>query len=83
MDMELRKELREFVQWQKERKLLKDPLTIDYELADSYLERNTYSEDEVIHIIDQTVDKFYKHYYSLTKAEMKKDWFNQIKRNKL
>tara|TARA_B110000902_G_scaffold30049_1_gene32387 strand:- start:260 stop:511 length:252 start_codon:yes stop_codon:yes gene_type:complete len=83
MDMGLRKELREFVQWQKERKLLKDPLTIDYELAESYLERNMYSEDEVIHIIDQTVDKFYKHYYSLTKAEMKKDWFNQIKRNKL
>ena len=40
MDMELRKELREFVQWQKERNLLRDTLTIDYELAESYLERN-------------------------------------------
>ena len=34
----LRKKLRDFIVWQKQHNLLKDPLTIDYELADTYLE---------------------------------------------
>tara|TARA_R110000803_G_scaffold180576_1_gene243020 strand:+ start:278 stop:538 length:261 start_codon:yes stop_codon:yes gene_type:complete len=36
--MELRKELRDFINWQRHLNLLKDPLTIDYELAETYLE---------------------------------------------
>jgi hypothetical protein len=42
MNMQLRKELREFIKWQLKNNLLKEPLTIDYELAESYLE----SEDQ-------------------------------------
>ena len=38
MNMELRKELRDFINWQRHLNLLKDPLTIDYELAETYLE---------------------------------------------
>ena len=37
-DIISRKELRDFIVWQKQHNLLKDPLTIDYELADTYLE---------------------------------------------
>ena len=36
--MNLRKELRDFINWQRHNNLLKDPLTIDYELAETYLE---------------------------------------------
>lgn len=36
--MQLKKELREFIKWQLKHNLLKEPLTIDYELAESYLE---------------------------------------------
>ncbi|MFT6125874.1 MAG: hypothetical protein ACJAVA_000316 [Flavobacteriaceae bacterium] len=35
--MNLRKELRDFINWQRHNNLL-DPLTIDYELAETYLE---------------------------------------------
>ena len=38
LDIVLRKKLRDFIVWQKQHNLLKDPLTIDYELADTYLE---------------------------------------------
>tara|TARA_R110000737_G_scaffold18977_1_gene37067 strand:+ start:520 stop:660 length:141 start_codon:yes stop_codon:yes gene_type:complete len=38
MNMQLRKELREFIKWQLKNNLLKEPLTIDYELAESYLD---------------------------------------------
>lgn len=38
MDMRLRKILRDFINWQRHKDILKDPLTIDYELAESYLE---------------------------------------------
>ena len=37
-DIVLRKKLRDFIVWQKQHNLLKDTLTIDYELADTYLE---------------------------------------------
>jgi hypothetical protein len=36
--MNLRKELRDFIYWQRNNDLLKDQLTIDYELAETYLE---------------------------------------------
>ena len=39
-----------------------------------------YSEDEVGDIIEQTIEKFYKHFYYLTKAEMKDIWFEQFKK---
>lgn len=38
MDMKLRAILRDFIRWQGHNDLLKDPLTIDYELAETYLE---------------------------------------------
>jgi hypothetical protein len=38
MDLKLRKILRDFITWQRHNDLLKDPLTIDYELAETYLE---------------------------------------------
>jgi len=40
-----------------------------------------YSEEEVKDIVNQTIDKFYKHTYSdKTKAEMKVLWFEQFKK---
>ena len=38
-----------------------------------------YSEEEVKDIVEQTIEKFYKHFYTLTKAEMKEQWFEQFK----
>ncbi len=38
MDMKLRKILRDFINWQGSKDLLKNPLTVDYELAEAYLE---------------------------------------------
>lgn len=38
MDMKLRKVLRDFINWQGKNDLLKNELTIDYELAETYLE---------------------------------------------
>jgi hypothetical protein len=40
----------------------------------------SYSEEEVKDIIGQTIEKFYKHRYTLTKAEMKEQWFEQFKK---
>lgn len=40
-----------------------------------------YSQDEVKDIIEQTIEKFYKHTYAdKTKAEMKELWFEQFKK---
>ncbi|QQO97062.1 hypothetical protein Nekkels1_59 [Cellulophaga phage Nekkels_1] len=39
MDMKLRKELRDFINWQIENDMLKNKLTIDYEVAETYLEQ--------------------------------------------
>jgi hypothetical protein len=40
-----------------------------------------YSEEEVKDIIEQTIEKFYKHTYAdKTKAEMKELWFEQFKK---
>jgi hypothetical protein len=40
----------------------------------------SYSEEEVKNIVDETIEKFYKHFYTLTKAEMKEKWFEQFKK---
>ena len=40
----------------------------------------SYSEEEVKNIVDETIEKFYKHFYTLTKAEMKEQWFEQFKK---
>jgi hypothetical protein len=40
-----------------------------------------YSEEEVRNIVEQTIEKFYKHIYSdKTKSEMKELWFEQFKK---
>ena len=40
-----------------------------------------YSEEEVRDIVEQTIEKFYKHTYAdKTKAEMKELWFEQNKK---
>jgi len=38
MDMKLRKILIDFINWQGSKDLLKNELTVDYELAETYLE---------------------------------------------
>jgi hypothetical protein len=43
-------------------------------------QERSYSEEEVKDIIGQTIEKFYKHHYTLTKAEMKEQWFEQFKK---
>jgi len=44
-------------------------------------EKNKYSEEEVKDIVEQTIEKFYKHRYSdKTKSEMKELWFEQFKK---
>ncbi len=43
-------------------------------------QERSYSEKEVKDIVDETIEKFYKHFYTLTKAEMKEQWFEQFKK---
>jgi hypothetical protein len=43
-------------------------------------QERSYSEEEVKDIVEQTIEKFYKHFYTLTKAEMKEQWFEQFKK---
>jgi hypothetical protein len=43
-------------------------------------QKRSYSEEEVKNIVEQTIEKFYKHFYTLTKAEMKEQWFEQFKK---
>lgn len=38
--MTIKKILRDFIKWQIENDMLKDELTIDYEIAESYLDEN-------------------------------------------
>ena len=40
----------------------------------------SYSEEEVRNIVEQTIEKFYKHRYVETKSEMKELWFEQFKK---
>ena len=42
--------------------------------------KQMYSEEEVRNIVEQTIEKFYKHIYVETKSEMKELWFDQIKK---
>jgi hypothetical protein len=43
--------------------------------------KQMYSEEEVRNIVEQTIEKFYKHIYSdKTKSEMKELWFEQFKK---
>ena len=48
MDMKLRKELRDFISWQIENDMLKDELTIDYEIAEYYLEETSIKHKKYI-----------------------------------
>ena len=43
-------------------------------------DKNMYSEEEVRNIVEQTIEKFYKHRYVETKSEMKELWFEQFKK---
>jgi hypothetical protein len=43
-------------------------------------QERSYSEEEVKDIVEQTIEKFYKHFYTLTKAEMKEQLFEQFKK---
>jgi hypothetical protein len=43
-------------------------------------DKNKYSEEEVSNIVEQTIEKFYKHIYVETKSEMKELWFEQFKK---
>jgi len=75
--------------WSIKRNIFSDPVKAN-ELADSAKEdfikganwqkERSYSEEEVKDIVEQTIEKFYKHIYSLTKVEMKKEWFKQFKK---
>jgi hypothetical protein len=42
--------------------------------------KQMYSEEEVRNIVEQTIEKFYKHIYVETKSEMKELWFEQFKK---
>jgi hypothetical protein len=61
-------------------------VTIQYALQEAFIEgakwqqERMYSEEEVTNIIEQTIEKFYKHFYTLTKSEMKEEWFKQFKK---
>jgi hypothetical protein len=43
-------------------------------------QERSYSEEEVRNIVEQTIEKFYKHRYVETKSEMKELWFEQFKK---
>jgi len=51
-----------------------------FKLGAEWQQERMYSEEEVINIIEQTIEKFYKHFYTLTKSEMKEEWFEQFKK---
>tara|TARA_R110000822_G_scaffold207971_3_gene343925 strand:+ start:4234 stop:5079 length:846 start_codon:yes stop_codon:yes gene_type:complete len=47
----------------------------------NWYKEKSYNEAEVKDIVEQTIEKFYKHLYSLTKEEMKSEWFKQFKKS--
>jgi hypothetical protein len=51
-----------------------------FEEGAKWQQERSYSEEEVKYIVDETIEKFYKHFYTLTKAEMKEQWFKQFKK---
>ena len=52
----------------------------DFIRGAKWQQKRSYSEEEVKNIVDETIEKFYKHFYTLTKAEMKEQWFEQFKK---
>ena len=52
----------------------------DFMEGAKWQQERSYSEEEVKDIVEQTIEKFYKHFYTLTKAEMKDKWFEQFKK---
>ena len=52
----------------------------DFIAGAKWQQERSYSEEEVKNIVDETIEKFYKHFYTLTKAEMKEQWFEQFKK---
>jgi hypothetical protein len=57
-----------------------DNLVAVREAKEMEKQQQGYSEEEVKDIVEQTIEKFYKHFYTLTKAEMKEQWFEQVKK---
>lgn len=86
MNMELRKELRDFINWQRHLNLLKDPLTIDYELAETYLESKEKQfslqgvgcslpdKETMISEMHKIVKVNYKHNTEIEKANFRIGW---------
>jgi hypothetical protein len=53
----------------------------DFIMGAKWQQERSYSEEEVKDIVEQTIEKFYKHRYSdKTKSEMKELWFEQFKK---
>jgi len=53
----------------------------DFIAGAKWQQERMYSEEEVKDIVEQTIEKFYKHRYSdKTKSEMKELWFEQFKK---
>jgi hypothetical protein len=64
---------------------LDSPLPHSYkgavEFGAKWQQERSYSEEEVKDIVEQTIEKFYKHTYSdKTKSEMKELWFENFKK---
>ncbi len=78
--MDFRKEL---AKWGYNKGNSIDVETLINEILPSLLpqKETSYTEEEVKDIIEQTIEKFYKHIYAdKTKAEMKELWFKQYKK---
>jgi hypothetical protein len=59
----------------------KEAIIESHILFAKWQQERMYSEEEVKDIVEQTIEKFYKHRYSdKTKAEMKELWFEQFKK---
>jgi hypothetical protein len=52
----------------------------DFSAGAKWQAKQMYSEEEVRNIVEQTIEKFYKHIYVETKSEMKELWFEQFKK---
>ena len=74
----------EGAKWQQKKdikELKPNPLLMDEVAHWDFSRQRSYSEEEVKDIVEQTIEKFYKHTYAdKTKAEMKKLWFEQFKK---
>jgi len=64
---------------------LKDDLSLSFhdgvKFGAEWQAERMYSEEEMKDMLEQTIEKFYKHRYSdKTKSEMKELWFEQFKK---